>query len=396
MILKNILFSFLIFIFFSGNVFSHQKSQSYTSWEGENIDGNFEVTVKTKISKSILFSQLQNNGYKVDTLETYFKNKIYSETCSSINLKILRTNTAFFKIKEIFSCSTDKPIFNYNLFFDLNITHLDFSSQKSNDEKLPDFIISSETKKLNLFVEQSEASMNLSFYNFLYFGFLHILSGLDHIAFLLLIIFLCKSYKTLLLAISGFTIGHSISLFSSVQGLIISSASLVEIMIGFSILVCSIEVLGKKTNQLVLFSNYIISLWTLLTFIIFIFFPSQALFFLSLGFMVFSYLRLSNNYQNNLNLIFITLVFGFIHGLGFAGAINEIFLPSEDMLKILIAFNLGIEIGQILIFLVVALLVSLLNLFKLEIVKNYSVLAVSLIIFGYSLNLIIERSFLVL
>tara|TARA_Y200000002_G_scaffold30003_1_gene22310 strand:- start:1102 stop:2292 length:1191 start_codon:yes stop_codon:yes gene_type:complete len=396
MILKNILFSFLIFIFFSGNVFSHQKSQSYTSWEGENIDGNFEVTVKTKISKSILFSQLQNNGYKVDTLETYFKNKIYSEACSSINHEILRTNTAFFKIKEIFSCSTDKPIFNYNLFFDLNITHLDFSSQKSNDEKLPDFIISSETKKLNLFVEQSEASMNLSFYNFLYFGFLHILSGLDHIAFLLLIIFLCKSYKTLLLAISGFTIGHSISLFSSVQGLIISSASLVEIMIGFSILVCSIEVLGKKTNQLVLFSNYIISLWTLLTFIIFIFFPSQALFFLSLGFMVFSYLRLSNNYQNNLNLIFITLVFGFIHGLGFAGAINEIFLPSEDMLKILIAFNLGIEIGQILIFLVVALLVSLLNLFKLEIVKNYSVLAVSLIIFGYSLNLIIERSFLVL
>lgn len=396
MILKNILFSFLIFIFFSGNVFSHQKSQSYTSWVGENIDGNFEVTVKTKISKSILFSQLQNNGYKVDTLETYFKNKIYSEGCSSINLEILRTNTAFFKIKEIFSCSTDKPIFNYNLFFDLNITHLDFSSQKSNDEKLPDFIISSETKKLNLFVEQSEASMNLSFYNFLYFGFLHILSGLDHIAFLLLIIFLCKSYKTLLLAISGFTIGHSISLFSSVQGLIISSASLVEIMIGFSILVCSIEVLGKKTNQLVLFSNYIISLWTLLTFIIFIFFPSQALFFLSLGFMVFSYLRLSNNYQNNLNLIFITLVFGFIHGLGFAGAINEIFLPSEDMLKILIAFNLGIEIGQILIFLVVALLVSLLNLFKLEIVKNYSVLAVSLIIFGYSLNLIIERSFLVL
>jgi hypothetical protein len=396
MILKNILFSFLIFIFFSGNVFSHQKSQSYTSWEGENIDGNFEVTVKTKISKSILFSQLQNNGYKVDMLETYFKNKIYSEACSSINLEILRTNNAFFKIKETFSCSTDKPIFNYNLFFDLNITHLDFSSQKRNDEKLPDFIISSETKKINLFVEQSEASMNLSFYNFLYFGFLHILSGLDHIAFLLLIIFLCKSYKTLLLAISGFTVGHSISLFSSVQGLIISSASLVEIMIGFSILVCSIEVLGKKTNQLVLFSNYIISLWTLLTFIIFIFFPSQALFFLSLGFMVFSYLRLSNNYQNNLNLIFITLVFGFIHGLGFAGAINEIFLPSEDMLNILIAFNLGIEIGQILIFLVVALLVSLLNLFKLEIVKNYSVLAVSLIIFGYSLNLIIERSFLVL
>jgi hypothetical protein len=204
---------------------------------------------------------------------------------------------------------------------------------------------------------------------------------------------LCANLKTLFFAISGFTLGHSASLFSSVQGLIASSTSLVEIMIGFSILVCSIEVLGKKTAQLGMFSNLLLVAWATLTFAIYIFIPKQSLFFLSLGFMMFCYLRLSDNYQSSLNLIFITIVFGFIHGLGFAGAINEIYLPKEDMLKILLAFNLGIEIGQILIFGIFALFAYLLNFYNLGKLRNFATIAITASIFGYSLNLIIERSF---
>jgi hypothetical protein len=111
--------------------------------------------------------------------------------------------------------------------------------------------------------------------------------------------------------------------------------------------------------------------------------------------MMFCYLRLSDNYQSSLNLIFITIVFGFIHGLGFAGAINEIYLPKEDMLKILLAFNLGIEIGQILIFGIFALFAYLLNFYNLGKLRNFATIAITASIFGYSLNLIIERSFLV-
>jgi hypothetical protein len=86
-------------------------------------------------------------------------------------------------------------------------------------------------------------------------------------------------------------------------------------------------------------------------------------------------------------------VFGFIHGLGFAGAINEIYLPKEDMLKILLAFNLGIEIGQILIFGIFALFAFLLRFYNLAKLRNFATLAITASIFGYSLNLIIERSF---
>jgi hypothetical protein len=393
--LKNILFSFLLILFFSGNILSHQKSQSYTSWKGEVTGTEFVVSVSTKINKAVLFNQLQNNGYHIDQLEIYFKNKISSEDCFSQNLLIQDRGGNFVKYLNKFICSVDKPKFNFNLFFDLNLSHLDFSSQEKEGQLFPDFIISSDNRQISIFDENQSAELNLSFLNFLSFGFKHILSGLDHIAFLLLIIFLCANLKTLFFAISGFTLGHSASLFSSVQGLIMSSTNLVEIMIGFSILVCSIEVLGKKTAQLGMFSNLLLVVWAILTFAIYIFIPKQSLFFLSLGLMMFCYLRLSNNYQSSLNLIFITIVFGFIHGLGFAGAINEIYLPKEDMLKIILAFNLGIEIGQILIFSIFALFAYLLKFYNLGKLTSLATLAITVSIFGYSLNLIIERSFLV-
>ena len=391
--LKNILFSFLLILFFSGNILSHQKSQSYTSWQGEVTGTDLVVSVSTKISKAVLFNQLQNNGYRIDQLESYFKNKISSEDCFSQNQLIQDQSGNFVKYLNKFICSVEQPRFNFNLFFDLNLSHLDFSSQQNAGQLFPDFIISSDNRQISIFGENQSAEINLSFLNFLSFGFKHILSGLDHIAFLLLIIFLCTNLKTLFFAISGFTLGHSASLFSSVQGLIFSSTSLVEVMIGFSILVCSIEVLGKKTAQLGMFSNLLLVAWAILTFAIYIFSPKQSFFFVSLGLMMFCYLRISDNHQSSLNLIFITIVFGFIHGLGFAGAINEIYLPKEDMLKILLAFNLGIEIGQILIFGIFALFAFLLRFYNLAKLRNFATLAITASIFGYSLNLIIERSF---
>ena len=393
--LKNILFSFLLVLFFSGNILSHQKSQSYTSWNGEMAGTEFIVSVSTKISKAVLFNQLQNNNFRIDQLEIYFKNKITSEDCFSQNPLIQDKDSNYVRYLNKFVCSTEKPRFNFNLFFDLNLSHLDFSSQQKENQLFPDFIISSDNRNISIFDKDQSVELNLSFFNFLSFGFKHILSGLDHIAFLLLIIFLCSNLRTLFFAISGFTLGHSASLFSSVQGLIVSSTSLVEIMIGFSILVCSIEVLGKKTAQLSTFSNLLLVAWAILTFSIYIILPKQSLFFLSLGLMMFCYLRLSDNSQNSLNLIFITIVFGFIHGLGFAGAINEIYLPKEDMLKILLAFNLGIEIGQILIFGIFALFAYFLKFYNLEKLRNFAILTITASIFGYSLNLIIERSFLV-
>ena len=106
--LKNILFSFLLILFFSGNILSHQKSQSYTSWKGEAVGTDFVVSVSSKISKAVLFNQLQNNGYRVSQLENYFKNKISSEDCFSQN-PLIQDQGDFVKYLDKFVCSLDQP-----------------------------------------------------------------------------------------------------------------------------------------------------------------------------------------------------------------------------------------------------------------------------------------------
>ena len=163
------------------------------------VGTDFEVSVSTKISKAVLFNQLQNNGYRLDQLENYFRNKISSEDCFSQNPLVQDQGGNFIKYLDKFVCSVEQPRFNFNLFFDLNLSHLDFSSQEKADQLFPDFIISSDNREISIFDENQSAELNLSFINFLSFGFKHILSGLDHIAFLLLIIFLCANLKTLFL-----------------------------------------------------------------------------------------------------------------------------------------------------------------------------------------------------
>ena len=83
--LRNSLFSVLLLILFSLNGHTHQKIQSYTLWTITNLDESLEVSVSTKINKSILVNQLVNSGYRLDELKGYFFNKIYSDDCESNN-----------------------------------------------------------------------------------------------------------------------------------------------------------------------------------------------------------------------------------------------------------------------------------------------------------------------
>jgi hypothetical protein len=139
-------------------------------------------------------------------------------------------------------------------------------------------------------------------------GLEHILSisGYDHILFVTLLVFTyCfNKWSKLMMLISAFTIGHSISLALSVTNHVQLPQALVEFLIGLSILITSVHHLlnFKKTEQ-----------------------------------------------KNSIFLIFIVVFFGLIHGLGFSYLLKSM-LGKEDSIFIpLLCFNLGLEVGQLII-----------------------------------------------
>jgi hypothetical protein len=146
---------------------------------------------------------------------------------------------------------------------------------------------------------------------FLYIGAKHMISGYDHLLFLVGVIFFLYRPKNVLVYVSFFTLGHSLTLLLGVYQDIQVNAYLIDAIIGLSIVYKGFDNLGGF----------------------------QRLF----GFQP--------------NTIAAVLIFGLFHGFGLATKLQDFEFNREGLFQNLLAFNVGVEIGQFLalIFIVIAL-----------------------------------------
>ncbi len=129
-------------------------------------------------------------------------------------------------------------------------------------------------------------------------GFTHILPfGVDHILFVLGLFLLSLQWRPLLIQVTSFTVAHTITLALSVYGLVALSPAIVEPLIAASIVYVAVE--NIVTPRL--------HVWR--------------------PFVVFG--------------------FGLLHGMGFAGVLQEVGLPRSEFLAGLLSFNVGVELGQL-------------------------------------------------
>ena len=148
-----------------------------------------------------------------------------------------------------------------------------------------------------LFLEQNTG---MQFIPFIYIGAKHMFTGYDHILFLVGVIFFLYRSRDVLLYVSMFTIGHSITLLWGVLGHIQVNPYLIDAIIGFSVVYKGFDNLGGFKR---LFGKQ----------------PSTKL---------------------------AVLIFGLFHGFGLATKLQEFELPSEGLVANIIAFNIGVELGQ--------------------------------------------------
>ncbi|MEX0283145.1 MAG: HupE/UreJ family protein [Paracoccaceae bacterium] len=139
--------------------------------------------------------------------------------------------------------------------------------------------------------------------SYLYLGVEHILLGLDHLAFVLTLLLLIGNVRRLIGAVTAFTLAHSVTLGAAALGWLSIPGPPVEAVIALSILFVASEILHKDEGSPRL--------------------SRRAPWLVSFG-------------------------FGLIHGLGFGSALTEIGLPPGEVVLALLAFNIGVELGQIL------------------------------------------------
>jgi hydrogenase/urease accessory protein HupE len=131
-------------------------------------------------------------------------------------------------------------------------------------------------------------------------GIEHILSGIDHLLFVIGLLFLVGFERRLLWTITAFTVAHSLTLASAALGWLTLRSAPVEACIALSIVLVAAEALRSRET--------LARRWPAL----------------------------------------VAFLFGLVHGLGFAGALKEIGLPQDHLPIALLTFNLGVELGQLL------------------------------------------------
>lgn len=141
-------------------------------------------------------------------------------------------------------------------------------------------------------------------------GIEHILAGWDHLLFVIALVLLIGRWRQVALAATAFTLAHSVTLAGAALGFIGLPQRPVEALIALSIVFLAWEILRSGEG------------------------PS-----------------LTRRYP-----WLVAFAFGLLHGFGFAGALREIGLPQDDVIPALLAFNVGVEAGQLL---VVALVLAL-------------------------------------
>jgi HupE / UreJ protein len=178
-------------------------------------------------------------------------------------------------------------------------------------------------------------------------GWEHIISfdALDHILFIaaLAVVFRLSEWKKVLVLVTAFTIGHFITLWLSVLYLIRFSPEWVEFLIPLTIVITAIVNLFNMSAQLSIRLHYA----------------------LALG-------------------------FGLVHGMGYANAIRFSLMEEQSLGWSLLAFNLGLEIGQLFVVLLILLAGGLVSRFTKISVRLW-IVVISLIILLLSLNMVVDR-----
>lgn len=146
----------------------------------------------------------------------------------------------------------------------------------------------------------------------LYFGLgrehiLDYVNGYDHILFVLALcaVYLVQNWKQILILVTAFTLGHSITLALATLNIISANTAWVEFLIPLTIFTTAVSNLFRKEEQL-------------------------------------AGTRIQTNYV-------LALFFGLIHGMGFSNYLKSLLGSQESITMPLFAFNLGLEVGQIIV-----------------------------------------------
>jgi hypothetical protein len=382
----------------AGQAAAHTKSTSYSNWRIEGADVHLTFTIP--LIESARLNEPGETQPPNERIEDYLSKRLAvsadGRACPLTASPRPLTATAQFRRFEMsYRCPGDERIaLHSEVFVDLVPSHVSLAQIHTSDGRLIQQLFTKDERTLAT-SGKDDSMRDAGLLRYVQMGIMHIFTGVDHMSFLLGLVLISRRLRDLVYAVTGFTIGHSATLALAVSGIIRPHAEFIDALVALTIAMIGAENVAVATHRPGLVAGGLAGILLLMAIGSFLGFGAlPALLLLGAGLFVANYLMLSGHLREAARLrIVVTVVFGLIHGFGFAADLLELRLPRGQLVSILFGFNLGVEIGQLTLVLAVLGLVALLVRAKLTLPRPIVVDTVSAGLVGLGMYWFISRSY---
>lgn len=292
--------------------------------------------------------------------------------CDPPSAVLLPANTGWLRVELVWECATEPQRILMSAFFDVAAEHNHYLRGADSPAQA---VLTADSRVWS----EAESDRRTSALAHFRAGFSHIKIGYDHLAFLLGLVLAFNGLKRVCIAVTGFTLGHAISMLVLIDGSVAVRTGAVEALIAFSICVVALHGLRAtpkdRLTRAWLLCGLLASvgLWSVLA--------GGALGWLTAGGVLLTILAGTGAGESTRPLAAygMVVIFGLLHGIGFAGGLDVSNIPREHLLPAVAFFNLGVEAGQIVFVLLAIALSSLVKVSERPVLRH----GVAAALFGF-------------
>jgi len=339
----------------AGSAEAHRRSISYSTWRPDAEGARVHARV-SQLDLSRLGLAFTGTGDAQDPIGIYLSERLQlraGDTPCTITAPPERRSTsegwALYTWRVHCASSAPRTV-ESAILLDAAPSHLHFA-QLEQGSTSAERVLSEAEPRWHLpaegaATEPGDAGTGTSFAGYVTLGIEHILTGWDHLAFVLALLLLAGSLREVTVLVTAFTVAHSVTLGLATLGWVQPESNAVEALIGFSIALVAAEngwILGGRGRAIP---------WTVTGGLLLLAaLPAGAVARPALvGLALFSACHfglLAGSSRPARLRAAVAFAFGLVHGFGFAGVLAEMQLPTTRLVPALFGFNVGVELGQL-------------------------------------------------
>ena len=340
---------------------AHNRSQSFSSWTIDDRHLQMLYTIPAREVTRLKKSEVTSLEFTlINHLSEYIKVKQDSVICplaAGEKFQSVPSKPAYLRISAVFQCPDDlqaaPPTLVIGSFFERLSSHVHYAQVRRQGQVPLEYLFTEQRQQqaLELNADGWMGSVPQALMRYTRLGIEHIFGGIDHLVFLFALLLLLPTRAAILWMVSGFTLGHSVTLSLAVLGWMVPDGAAIEALIGFSIaLLCAENVAARTGDTRGVGLVITVVLGAMMVLSIGQFYPPRVSLLSLVGLLIFtrSYLPLADDPRSAARLRpLLCVAFGLIHGFGFASGLIDIGVPADRLWSALLGFNLGVELAQL-------------------------------------------------